>query len=192
MTNPHTVHLEDVLDAFAMEDTHTKATLDRYLSAHPQFAIDLVELSRELLRADPSADGELSTGDVAKIDAAWSRHEALRPGPAVDPFAALSPTRSREIARELGVPRQVVTSFRERRIRGASVPRAFLRRLAAALAVTVADVLAWMAPPPGRALAHSHRTDGQPTSAVQLTFERVLIDAGVPDSDRARILSQED
>ncbi|WP_395443940.1 hypothetical protein [Caulobacter sp. UC70_42] len=191
MTDERTTQLEDVLDAFAVEETDAKATLDRYLTAYPQFAGDLIDLSRELLRADQPVDTELSPADVAKIDAAWIKHAAALPHHATDPFAALSPTRSREIALELAVPRQILTSFRERRIQPATVPEAFLRRLAAALAVSVDDFLAWMIPPPANSLARSYRADGQPGAATQLAFERVLIDAGVSESDRARLLADE-
>lgn len=191
MTGQSAPQLEDILDAFAMEETHAKATLDRYLTAYPQFAGDLIDLSRELLRAEVPASPELVPADVAKIDAAWARHAAARPQQAADPFAALSPTRSREVALELGVPRQVVTAFRERRIQPASVPDAFLRRLAGALLTSVDDFIAWMTPPPANALARSYRSDGQPGAAAQVSFERILIDAGVAEGDRARLLTDE-
>jgi len=192
MTNPRTAQLDDVLDAFAMEETHAKATLDRYLTTYPQFAGDLIDLSRELLRANPSPEANLSVVDLAKIDAAWMKHAAAEPKAVADPFASLSPTRSREIAQELGVPRQVVTSFRERRIQGPSVPASFMRRLASALAVSVDVVAAWLTPAPTAGLARSYRSDAQPTAAGQLTCERVLIDAGVADADRARLMTDGD
>jgi hypothetical protein len=192
MTDPRNIQLEDVLDAFAMEESHAKATLDRYLTAYPQFAGDLIDLSRELLRADPPAGTDLSAADLAKIDAAWIMHAAAQPKAAPDPFASLSPTRSREIAIELGVPRQVVTSFRERRIQPASVPAGFLRRLASALAVSIDDVVAWLTPAPAPGLARSYRSDAQPGPATQLSFERVLIDAGVPAEDRIRLMTDGD
>jgi hypothetical protein len=192
MTDKRTAQLEDILDAFSMEETHTKATLDRYLTSYPQFAEDLIDLSRELLRADQPAEVELLPGDLAKIDAAWAIHAAAQPRLVTDPFAALSPTRSREVAIELGVPRQVITSFRERRIVASSVPSAFLRRLANALAASVDDFLAWMTSPPAEMLARSYRADNQPAAATQLSLEQVLIDAGVSESDRARLLADGD
>jgi hypothetical protein len=191
VTSQSMPQLEDILDAFAMEETHAKATLDRYLSAYPQFAGDLIDLSRELLRTDVPADVELAPGDSAKIDAAWVKHAIARPQQSADPFAVLSPTRSREIAIEFGVPRQVIAAFRERRIEIASVPRAFCQRLAGALTTSVDDFVAWMTPPPTGALARSYRADGQPGAPTQVTFERILIDAGVSDSDRARLLTDE-
>ncbi len=179
MTGRSVPQLEDILDAFAMEETHAKATLDRYLTAYPQFTGDLIDLSRELLRAEAPVDAELAPSDAAKIDAAWARHAGARLQLAADPFAALSPTRSREIATELGVPRQVIAAFRERRIQPVSVPGAFLRRLAGALAASFDDFVAWMTPPPANALARSYRADGQPNAPAQVSFERILIDAGV-------------
>jgi hypothetical protein len=191
MTDPRTSRLEDILDAFAMEETHAKATLDRYLTAYPQFAGELVDLSRELMQAEP-VDDELSAADLAMIDAGWLKHAAAQPKAVADPFAALSPTRSREIAAEMGVPRQVLTSFRERRIRPASVPRGFLRRLAGAVAISPDDLFAWLSPPPAPAFARSYRADAQPTAATQVSFERVLIDADVSEDHRARLLADVD
>lgn len=191
MTDPRTSRLEDVLDAFAMEETHAKVTLDRYLTAYPQFAGELIDLARELMQAEP-ADEELSAADLAMIDAGWLKHAAAQPKTVADPFAALSPTRSREIATEMGVPRQVVTSFRERRIQPASVPRGFMRRLADAVSISPDDLFAWLSPPPALAFARSYRADAQPTAATQVSFERVLIDAGVSEDDRARLLADVD
>jgi len=191
VTGQSSAQLEDILDAFAMEETHAKATLDRYLTAYPQFAGDLIDLSRELMRAEIPADAELAPGDAAKIEAAWARHAAALPRKAADPFASLSPTRGKEVAAELGVPRQVVTAFRERRIQPASVPRIFASRLAAALATGVDEFVAWMAPPPSAGFARSYRSDGQPGAAVQVTFERILIEAGVAEADRVRLLTEE-
>ena len=191
MTDQSAPQLEDILDAFAMEETHARATLDRYLTAYPQFAGDLIDLSRELMRADVPTQIELRQDDVEKIDAAWTRHVAARPRQSADPFAALSPTRSREVAVELGVPRQVVTAFRERRIQPASVPGPFLRRLAGALGSSFDDLATWMTPPPDAALARSYRANGQPDPAAQVPFERILIDAGVPEGDRALLLAVE-
>lgn len=188
MTDPRTSRLEDILDAFAMEDAHAKATLDRYLKTYPQFAGELIDLSRELMQAGP-ADEELSAADLALIDAGWVKHAAAQPKAVTDPFAALSPTRSREIATEMGVPRQVVTSFRERRIQPASVPRGFLRRFADAVAISPDDLFAWLSPPPAAAFARSYRADVQPTAATQVSFEQVLIDAGVSEDERVRLLA---
>lgn len=191
MTDPNASRLEDVLNAFAMEETHAKATLDSYLTAYPQYAGELIDLSRELMHA-LSAKDELSGADLAMIDAGWLKHAAAQPKSVADPFATLSPTRSREIAVEMGIPRQVVTSFRERRIQPASVPRGFLRRFAGALSISADDLSAWLSPAPAAAFARSYRSDAQPGAAAQLSFEHVLIDAGVSDDDRARLLADVD
>ena len=79
MTDQHVTQLEDVLDAFAVEETHTKARLDRYLTAYPQFAGDLIDLSRELLRADLPPTAELAPADSTKRDGAAERGGMFRP-----------------------------------------------------------------------------------------------------------------
>ena len=192
MTKGSAAQLEDILDAFSMEEALSKATLDRYLTAYPQFAEDLIDLSRELLRAEQPIDSELAPGDLAKIDAAWIKHSAAQPRAVTDPFASLSPTRSREIANELGIPRQVITSFRERRIQPTSVPGGFLLRFADALKVSVSDFLVWMALPPAQMLARNYKADNQPSAATQLSLEQALTDAGVSEADRARLLADRD
>ena len=39
---------EDVLDALAMEQECDRETLERYLRDYPEFAVELIDLSREL------------------------------------------------------------------------------------------------------------------------------------------------
>lgn len=117
---------EDVLDAFSVELRPDGETLERYLRAYPDYAEDLVDLSRELSRDLCDDEAPLSVEDRALIDAAWRRH-AADPAPKVvaDPFAALSTDDLREVARQLDVPRQIVTAFRERRVILSSVPPTF-------------------------------------------------------------------
>jgi hypothetical protein len=114
---------EAVLDAFAVEPSHGRETLARYLREYPQFALELVDLSRELSRAISEDNKPLSEADASWIDAAWKRHVEAAPPAVSDPFAVLSVNELREIAARLGVPRQVITAFRERRVDMTTVPR---------------------------------------------------------------------
>ena len=128
---------DDVLDAFAIEKDIGRETLERYLQDYPQYAAELVDLSRELSRVIVEDDEPLSAEDLALVDAAWRRHLEAAPMPIVDPIATLSVAESRTIARDLGVPRQIITAFRERKVIVASVPRRFLAHLASAVNSTV-------------------------------------------------------
>jgi hypothetical protein len=176
---------EDVLDAFAVEATPDRDTLERYLTTYPQFARDLIDLSRELART-PS-DIELSAADCARIDTAWQQH-IVAVG-VVDPFAHLSTQDLRDLAHRLAVPRQVITAFREHRVLLTTVPGRFLGQLAEALHRTV-DVLRNAQPRIGAA-ANSYKADHKPATETAIAFERVLIDAGVDAARRAELLADD-
>jgi hypothetical protein len=185
--------LEDVLGAFSVEAAPDRETLALYLRRYPQFAEALIDLSRELHRALPNAAAVLTAEDEARIDAAWGRHiGALPPQAQADLFAALSTQELRELSKALDVPRQVITAFRDRRVILDSVPRHFLGQLAAAVQQPLERLAASIAPATQPALARSYKSDAKPTAGEPVTFERLLIDAGVPDDKRARLLADAD
>ncbi len=182
--------LGDVLDVFAMEGDPSRSTLERYLSIYPEFATDLIDLSREMMRPETVDDMPLSTNDVTRIDDGWKAFIATQPAALTDPFAALTPMRSKEIAKELGVPRQVITAFRERRVQPLSVPKPFLVRFAAFLDKAVDELISVLSTGSAQPLARSYMADGKPGNNKQVTFEQILIDSGIPDADRARLLAK--
>lgn len=182
---------ESVLDAFAVESEPGRSTLERYLRLYPEYAGELIDLSRELSREACDEAASLSGADQALIDTAWSQHAAASPATAADPFAALTVDDWRAVARGLDVPRQVVTALRERRVSLGSIPRRFLQRFAEAARSSVAQLEASWGP--GQlAGARSYKADSKPTAGEQVSFEQVLIDAGVPAEKRAQLLSETD
>ncbi|MBY3081843.1 MULTISPECIES: hypothetical protein [Rhizobium] len=182
---------EAVLDAFAVESEPDRSTLERYLRLYPEYATELVDLSRELSREIPEDEAPLSVADQALIDAAWSQHAKALPATASDPFAALTADDWRTVAHHLDVPRQVITALRERRVSLLSVPRRFLQNLAVAMRCSVTQLeLSWGTAP--LVAARSYKADGKPTAGEQVTLEKVLIDAGVPVEKRARLLVEAD
>jgi hypothetical protein len=163
--------------------------LERYLRLYPEYAGELVDLSRELSREVCNDTATLSAADQALIDGAWTQHAAAMPAATVDPFASLTVDDWRAVARRLDVPRQVVTALRERRVSRASIPRRFFGRLAEAVSSSVAQLeLSWG--PAQLAAARSYKADGKPTVGEQVTLEQVLIDADVPAEKRARLLAE--
>jgi hypothetical protein len=190
MTNPA---LEDVLGAFAVEPSPSGETLERYLRRYPQFAPALIDLSRELHREPPRETGVETAEDQARIEAAWRQHcDAVLPQPSSDPFAALSTQDLRALAQGLDVPRQVITAFRDGKVILSSVPRWFLARLAAGLNRSLDALLAALPTTPALAAARSHKSDVKPSDSEAVTFERILIDAGVSQDKRARLLAETD
>lgn len=180
----------DVLDAFAVETVPDRATLERYLRLYPEYAAELVDLSRELGRECLDETGPLTAEDAQLLDAAWARHAAALPTAAAEPFAALTADDWRKVAHRLDVPRQVVTALRERRVLLVSIPKRFLRMFADAVGSTIVMLEAsWRAP---ESLARSYKADSKPAVGEQVTLEQVLIEAGVPAEKRTRLLSEAD
>lgn len=136
---------------------------------------------------------ELERRATDAISAALARHEpgaaSASHAPAMqDKLAALSVPQQREVAVYLGVPRNVVTAFRERRIIPTSVPRPFLSRLASAIGMLADELLALLSAPHAPQAAHQHKSDEKPHAPTQATFEQLLIDGGVPPERRAELL----
>lgn len=189
--NAHQPSREDVLDAFAVEPSHGREILERYLREYPHFSSELVDLSRELSRVPGGAERPMSLQEQAMVEAAWQQHMPIETKSAKDPLADVSVAKLREIALQLDVPRQVVTAFRERRVVATSVPRRFLTRMAVALNCTVDLLVSALTTPSGPALARSYKADGKPSVETAATFERLLIDAGVSEEKRTTLLADD-
>jgi hypothetical protein len=191
--------LEDVLDAFAVEADPGHETLERYLRDYPEYAGALVDLSYELARPIvdevPQSPGEA----LARADALWALYRQARQaagaqaakGTAVqsDPLAALPVHEQRRVAGALRIPRQVLTALLDRRVLVASIPAAFLARLAALLQTSVEALeVAFTQPAVAVVAGRSYKADEKPTSTGQATFDQVLRDAGVGDAEIAALL----
>lgn len=181
---------EDVLGAFAVEADHGRATLERYLRDYPQYAGDLIDLSHELAQHVDVSTAPLSAEDESLITSAWRRHTASGHQPLVDPMARLTVPELRTVAQQLGVPRQILAAFRERKVIIASVPRAFLARLASLLGTPLEELQNTLARAPTLELARSYKADEKPQTEPPATFEQLLTDACVPQDQRAALLSE--
>lgn len=186
--------LEAVLDRFQMEEVHDGDVLSRYVQAHPQFALQLIDLSRLIATPDVEDESPLSAIEQSRIDAAWIAHKAAGPEmlPANDPLATLVGDRSKALAVKLGVPRQVITCFREHKIIPASVPQPVLWAAADVLRITTPEVIVAMQQPPTSTMVRSYKAVAKPSPGEQVSFEQVLIDAGVTAEDRLRLLASGD
>jgi hypothetical protein len=168
---------DDVLASFAVEEHAGPGTLKRYLSTYPEFARDLVHLSREMHRSW-SDDEPLSAEQKASIGAAMQR---LAGAPvAIADLNSAPPSVFGVAADVLGLPLQVLAAIRQRRVEPASVPAAFMARLAEALKTSAAQLMAYLEQPPLQAVPRSAKADGKPTEPTKVGIERLLVDAGVP------------
>ena len=183
--------LEDVLDAYAVEKDLGRRTLERYLKEYPEYSGELIDLSRELSRFVDESHKPLTPEDTAQIDRGWTQLVAVAPKP-VDLFAPLSVVELREIAKQLAVPRQILAAFREGKVVIESVPRRFLERFAAALSTTVEPLVKSLAIQVGPTLARSYKADAKPEIESRVTFEQLLVEAGVPAEKRAILMAEGD
>ncbi|MBB3978390.1 hypothetical protein GGQ64_003624 [Rhizobium azooxidifex] len=182
--------LQDVLDEFMMEDDQGSEVLARYVREYPQFAAQLVDFSILAASDDSDDQRELSAIDQSRVDAAWIAFSAIDISPASDPLAKLTGEKGRSVAHALGVPRQVVTCFREHKVIATSVPDDILRLFADELEVPMAYVISAMSQPLAGFGGRQFKADGKPSAGEQVSFEQVLIDAGVSEADRSRLLSK--
>lgn len=182
---------EDVLDAFAVEPNVNRETLERYLRDYPEHTAALLDLSRELSRDVCDDEDSLPAEAQAAIDQAWRQHMEAAPEVSADPFSTLSVTAVREIAHALEVPRQVISAFRERRVLVDSVPQRFLARLARALNSSVDSLVKALSMPPGPAAVRSFKSNVKPDTGAPVPFERLLVEAGIPDDKRRALMADD-
>lgn len=178
---------EDILDAFAIEPIADRQTLERYIKDYPEQVAALVDLAHQRDLIAHSENSELTVDDDALIDVAWQKHAAIVHVASVDPLTTLTVEKQREVASSLLVPRQVITAFRDGKILLSSVPQKFLGSFAEALSTTFDELIASLSVP-RLAAAKSYKADGKPQETGQVTFEQVLIEAGVDTEARARLL----
>lgn len=177
--NQHQDHdSSDILLHFAMESDPGRATLDRYLQGYPELAEELIELSRLMLseRKTP-ATTELRPEDKSLIERAWQRFQKGISGSPYDPFESLTVARAREVSAVLQISRGVLTAIRDRVVLEASIPRAFLRDLAAQVGSDLEDIVAFLAAPRTLQPAQSYKAEEKPQMRDQITFKELLIQA---------------
>jgi hypothetical protein len=191
MTNTSPTDRNEVLNAFMLEREHSKDTLARYLRAYPQHAAALIDLSQELARDDESHDLPLTPAEQSRIDAAWIAHKAAKPATEADPLTAMTAQMNKAIAQCLGVPRQVVSCFRDRKVEPISVPRPILVLFSEMMEIPLLQLQDLLAQSPALKSAKSYKAESKPGNPTKATFEQILIDAGVTEADRNRLLADE-
>ncbi|WFU24978.1 hypothetical protein QA649_01635 [Bradyrhizobium sp. CB1717] len=178
---------EDVLDAFAAEPNHDAATFQRYLEEYPQFAIALVDLSRELSR-EIAEDETLSDREIAWIEKATRKYSE---GWVSAAFADPTLEQRRAAAKELRVPRQVITAILECKVAVETISRRTRRRLALQFNATV-DGLVQALSGPQLSASRSYKANVRPSTGEKVSLEQVLREAGVSEDIIADLVSEDD
>jgi hypothetical protein len=178
---------EDVLDAFAIEPSHDAATIQQYLKTYPQYAEALIDLSRELSR-EIAEDEPLSEKEIAWIDNAVQRYSSES---SPTRFAQPTVEQCRAAAKELRVPRQVITAILERKVAIETISRRTRERLAKQFNATVEGLIEALSGPQ-TSTSRSYKADVRPSIGEKVSLERVLREAGVSDETIADLVSEDD
>ncbi len=188
MSNPSR---EDVLDAFAVEATLNAETLADYCKNYPDLASDLKDLWQELSKPQTEYSGPLSDHDKELIKGAWNQYQKAMKPARVNPFASLTTSALREIASALGITRGILSAFRDHKVIESSVPQPFLARLATALHTKIDVLREYLSASPSGTVAVSYKADGKPQESEPVSFEQLLIEARIPEDQRAKLMSRE-
>lgn len=169
---------EEVLLAFSVEPTHDRATLEHYLSQYPEHAKAIVDCSIKLMMNASRAgeDGQVSSGQV--VEQAWRQFQAAmgsaQSSVIANPFAQLTPTAFKSMAKRLDISNLFLIRVRERAIDAATIPGRLVQRLAAELGATADAVSAYLGSPPAMVSSQSFRSNVKPAVAAQISFEEAV------------------
>lgn len=182
---------EEVLLAFAVEPKRDRATLERYLAEYPEYASALVDCALEIV----TLPTEISPVTVAEseVEAAWQKFRTdLAPTSKTaeeSPFAKLTPTAFRNLAAQLGINNLLLVRIRDRGIRAASIPVAFVRQLAGELKSPFDVVAGYLERPPSLAAASAFRSAGKPTATSQVEFADAVKSSQLSPEQQKRLLT---
>lgn len=182
---------EEVLLAFSVESKRDRSTLERYLAQYPEHASALVDCSLELL----TLPTEISPVWVAEsmVEAGWQKFRAqLYAGveaTAENPFAKLTPSAFKSLAVRLGINNLLLLRIRDRGIRAASIPGAFVRQLAVELGAPVKAVADYLVGPPCLAPSSAFRSPAKPAAAGQIDFSDAVKASQLPVEQQKKLLA---
>lgn len=165
------VALEDVLDAFSMEEDVSTKTLKRYLRVYPQYVEALSDLFHEmnLVRLEAEATSNVD------IRAANRSHENDAVGnTGQDPGPLFSKDSLKRAAKELGVSRAFLAGFRDRLVIAVTIPEAVLHHVAEALGHPEQRLGSYLQGEPTFGRAVAFKAEDQPKAPDQVNFQTYL------------------
>src|SRR3990167_7211407 len=109
---------EEVLLAFSMEPTHDRARLEHYLSQYPEHVQALVDCSIELMMNATRAGEDIQVSSDQVVEQAWRQFQAAmgsaQSSVIANPFAQLTPTAFKSMAKRLDISNLFLIRVRER------------------------------------------------------------------------------
>lgn len=186
---------ETVLYAFAIEPVHDRATLDRYLASHPELTEELIDLSAELRLNEALGTTPHTDFPDAGAKEAWAEFLNARPAKSaaesnINLLAQYEGAAFVALAKSLNVPRSILTALRDGLVVPASIPRGFLRRLAAAMTVEIDTLRTSLVRESEVPAALAFKSDTKPSAQCQMTFRELVHRTPMTDEQRASLLHE--
>lgn len=189
MTKPN--DRETILYAYAVEPTHDRNTLERYLSRYPNLAEELIDLTSELRLGEALSPSPAS--EDTGLEAAWREFLACKPQEAcaekaVDPFERFRGKAFVQLAEALNVPRSFLTAFRDGLVAATSIPDRFIQRFARATSLPAEAVRIYFERPRAGLVARAFKSAEQPSHQGQSTFQELIQTTEMTDEQRQLLL----
>jgi hypothetical protein len=167
---------DNILDDFAIETPFGPETLLRYIQEYPTLALELTDLYHELLMVDLSA-----ATDGLQLEAKPTVETSQQN--LADVTAALSGTNLRNLAKTLGLPRDFIAGFRDRKIRFGSVPGALLTNLAHSASVSLHQLVGYLMGNAGPTPQMAYKADEKPRKSAAVEFDIFVEGLGLNENE---------
>lgn len=185
---------EEVLLAFSVEPKRDRDTLERYLAQYPEHTSALVDCALELLTL-PTEISPVWLAD-STVEAGWQTFRAqlgaVAEAVVENSFAKLTPSAFKSLAVRLDINNLLLMRIRDRGIRAASIPGAFMRQLAAELGAPLKAVTSYLANPPCLAPSSAFRSPGKPAATGQIDFSDAVKTSQLKVEQQKKLLAMED
>jgi hypothetical protein len=177
---------EEVILAFAVEPIHDRKTLERYLSEYPEYSEVLVDCAIELT-LDIDRRKSVTDSKEENVENAWQRFQvAMKVGNdvPVNPFAKISPTIFKSLAKRLDISNLLLIRLRDRAIEPITIPRRFIEKIAAEMRVTSDTVSDFLNSTPSLTLNNSLRTSSETKGTTQISFQEAIETSQLTESQK--------
>lgn len=167
---------DDILDDFATEPSLGPETLQNYVQRFPSLALELIDLYHELRLVDLSVAVDRMPLETKSADESSQQSTTVV-------MNALSGTNLRGLAKSLGLPRDFIAGFRDRKIRLGSIPGAVVGNLARTTRVSIHQLIDHLQNTAGPAPQMAYKADAKPQGSAAVEFDDFVAGLDLDESE---------
>lgn len=167
---------DDILDDFATELSLGPETLQNYVQRFPSLAVELTDLYHELRLVDLSvAVDHMPMEKKSATDISQQSTSVV--------MDALSGPNLRGLAQNLGLPRDFVAGFRDRKIRLGSIPGTVVGKLARTARVSINQLIDHLQNTAGPTPQMAYKADAKPQGSAAVEFDDFVAGLDLDESE---------